>query len=371
MTSLASIANGLVISYDETIKTIQQTISVTLVGLAFVIGRTIHELVLGVIFILFKHPFDVGDRVDLYNQAEVASVPVIVKRVSLLYVVFRRVDDGKDVQFPNSRLTEKRIENLSRSGLNQEQISLYIDFLTSFKDIQYLRKELENFLIQPENSRDFKPDLGLRVMSIHDMSKLELKCSVIHKSNWSNDKLRAFRSSKLLCALIAAMKKVPIYKPGTALTASGFEGNPMYSVTVTEDEAVKKRDADKVKKEKKRIDYVKLANDGNAKPTEVTVSELSLEEAVAQEEKQRKKDEEAAEKARKEEQEKLEEEAARNAFMGISMPAGGAGRERSVSTARDGGSSPFTFISMRETGLRRSSPRSERPEIRGPYFQSY
>ena len=361
-----TVADHSVVSYDATIKDIQQTISVTLVGLAFVVGRTIHELVLGVIFVLFKHPFDVGDRVDLFNSTELASVSVIVKRVSLLYVVFRRVDDGKDVQFPNSKLTEKRIENLTRSGLNQQQVSLYIDFTTSFKDIQYLRTELESFLSERENARDFKPDLSLCVTSIHDMSKLELKCSVIHKSNWSSDKLRAYRSSKFLCALITALKKIPINKPSGSIVANGNEGNPMYSVMVTEDKAAKKRDEDKSKKQKKRIDFVKPATQDDGKATEITVKELTTEEAIVEEENLRKKEAAAAEKARKEEQEKQEEEAARKEFMQIPLQVEDANGERSASPSRDGDRSPLSFISMRETGLRRS-PRAERPEIKGPF----
>ena len=364
----------LVVSYDPTTKSIQQTIGVIFVGLAFAIGRTIHEFVLGVIFILFKHPFDVGDRVDVFNTTELASVSVVVKRISLLYVVFRRVDDGKDVQFPNSRLTEKRIENLTRSGLNQQQISLYIDFATPFKDIQLLRTELEGFLSQKENARDFKPDLNLRVVSIHDMSKLELKCTIVHKSNWSNDRLKGLRSSRFMCALIAATKKVPILKLNGSIVPSGNESNPSYSVMVTEDEAAKKRDADKSERQKKRIDWKEVPatkTDGNNKTApEITVHELSPEEIAEDEAKQRKKEEEAAEKVRKEEQEKREEEAARDILMEVPIPLESAARDRSASLAAGAESerSPFSFISMSERGIRRS-PRTEFPEIRGPFYQ--
>jgi hypothetical protein len=55
------------------------------------------EFLSGAIFIFFKHNFDVSDHVRLYNTAENTSVACIVKRMSLLYVIFERVDNGMKV----------------------------------------------------------------------------------------------------------------------------------------------------------------------------------------------------------------------------------------------------------------------------------
>jgi len=201
------------------------------------------------------HNFDVSDHVKLYNTAENNSVACIVKRMSLLYVIFERVDNGMQLQMSNVKLHGKRIENVSKSGLGREQIDLGIDFDTSFKDIQYLRTELSNFLSRNENCRDFRPYLDIRVNSIQDMQKIQLQCSFWHKSNWSNEQLRAARSSKFLCELIRAVRKIPISKPGGTRAKSGEEGKPSYVVTVSEDEAAAKRAAEKKKQQEKRMDY--------------------------------------------------------------------------------------------------------------------
>ena len=322
----------------------------------------------GAIFVFFKHAFDVGDRVDLFNLAEGLSVPVIVKRISLLYVVFERVDDGKDVQFPNIRLTDKRIENLSRSGLNREQIALHIDFNTSFRDIQALRGELEAFLRHRDNARDYRPELGLHVASIHDMDKLELTVRVAHKSNWADEDLRAARSSRFLCTLIAALKRVPINRPGGAGAKTGDEGRPAYSVVITEEEAMKKRDAEKLKMKKKRMDYVEEEEDSGADkavdagPGTKDASALNAGAPLTAEdvEAERKKAEEKLERECKEAEEKQQEEDARNQFSEIPAVVEQRGRTGSTAVSLAVGvasRSPYSFVGRDGVGLRRS-PRS-------------
>jgi hypothetical protein len=106
-----------VVEYVPKIEDLRQNISIALVGTAFVISRIAHvrgsyyilrfyrfslltlvqEFFAGAIFIFFKHNFDVSDHVKLYNSSENNSVACIVKRMSLLYVIFERVDNGMQV----------------------------------------------------------------------------------------------------------------------------------------------------------------------------------------------------------------------------------------------------------------------------------
>ena len=55
-------------------------------GLSFAFGGTVTEFVSCCIFLFIKHPFDVGDRVNI------DGVQLVVEHVSLMYTVFRRVD---------------------------------------------------------------------------------------------------------------------------------------------------------------------------------------------------------------------------------------------------------------------------------------
>jgi hypothetical protein len=69
-----------------------------------------------------------------------------------------------------------------------------------------------------------------------------VKAAYIFKSNWTVEGLRAARHSKLMCALVLAMRKVPIFGPAGGLAPLGDPANPSYSVTVSDEGASRSRD---------------------------------------------------------------------------------------------------------------------------------
>jgi hypothetical protein len=145
------------------------------------------------------------------------------------------------------------IENVSRSKAMKEQLDMFISFDTSLEDIEALRKEMEAFVRDPENSRDFQPDIVLECTGIGNMDKLQLKVEIRHKSNWSNETVRAARRSKFMCALVLALRNVPIYCPGGGCLPLGDPGNPSYSVAVSDEVAAAARDKAAKNKEGKRL----------------------------------------------------------------------------------------------------------------------
>lgn len=114
----------------------------------------------------------------------------------------------------------KRIENVTRSGLNREEVSVFVDFNTTFQDLENLKWELTRFVRAKENVRDYQANIEVRLNNIFEMNKLELVVSFTHKSNWANEELRAARSSKFKCALLSVIRNMPLVKPG------GLGGNP-------------------------------------------------------------------------------------------------------------------------------------------------
>ena len=348
------------VSFFQDLKT---TIQFSVLGLTFALGRIVYDFANGSIFVFFKHPFDVGDRVNVFNAQETQSAPLIVKRLSLLYVIFERIDDKSETQYPNIRLSERRVDNLSRSGLNRQVLTLDIDVTTTFKDIQLLRGQMQDFLNQRGNARDYRPELGLTVSSISSMAKMELTISVFHKSNWSNEALRAYRASRFLCALVAAVRRVPIARPGGGPPFTGDEAKPSYQVIVTEDEAARKRNAHKSGQLKKRVDYVPPKPEADTALSTAVSPLVTPGTATSEQE-----DEEAkakAEQAEKEEEERLqkeqEEQAAMTDFTAIPLerrPTAGASRPTDSDDVRagtdTGALSEYPFISVNEVGARRS-----------------
>lgn len=214
---------------NQSFTTTLATAGTALLSLSFVFSATAQELLGSCIFLFVKHPYDVGDRVDINNEQ------LVVERISLLYTMFRKVKDHKRTQVPNIVLNSLWVDNVSRSKAMREQINLSISFDTSFEDIELLREEMQKFV--RENGRDYQPDIDVEVLDLAEMNKMQLKIEIRHKSNWSIESIRAARRSKFMCALVQALRKVPIYAPGGGSAALGDKANPSYSVAISDAEA--------------------------------------------------------------------------------------------------------------------------------------
>lgn len=109
------------------------------------------------------------------------------------------------------------------------------------------------FVQAPENTRDFAPDLDIECLSLGELNKLELRIEIIHKSNWHNETVRRARRSKFMCALVLALRKVPIYGPGGGDPALGEAGNPRYTVTIPVQMAEDNKEKQAESKDAKRL----------------------------------------------------------------------------------------------------------------------
>ncbi|KAF5591952.1 mechanosensitive ion channel family [Fusarium pseudocircinatum] len=222
--------------FQSSFITTLTTAGTTLLSLSFIFAVTAQEFLGSCIFLFVKHPYDVGDRVDI------SGTRMVVNKISLLYSVFHRLDTMQTVQVPNIQLNNIWIENISRSKAMHETVEVNVSFDTSFEDIELLRLEMEKFVRQPENARDFQPDLSISVGGVGNLDKLLLYVTIAHKSNWHNDSVRASRRSKFMCALALALKKVPLIAPGGGGEPLGGPTNPSYSVTVTDEFAKNSRE---------------------------------------------------------------------------------------------------------------------------------
>jgi hypothetical protein len=235
------------------------TAGTAILSLSFVFAATAQEVLGSCIFLFVKHPFDVGDRVDLQTSDQLT-----VEHISLLFTVFKRINNGKLVQVPNIVLNGLWVENITRSKAMREQIQLFVNFDTTFEDVEALRQEMVSFVTAAANSRDFLPDIEIQVTGLAEMNKMELRIECCHKSNWSNETIRAQRRSKFMCALVLAIRKVPIYGPGGGAAALGSIDAPSYSVAVSPDDAAKFRDAFSDTKEAKRLIPTKKHDDAQS-----------------------------------------------------------------------------------------------------------
>ncbi|KIX95976.1 uncharacterized protein Z520_08231 [Fonsecaea multimorphosa CBS 102226] len=217
----------------------------TFTGCSFLFSSTAGELFAACITVFIKHPYDVGDRIN------VNDVDMDVIKISLLYSVFREVQSKQQIQIPNSVINGVWIKNLTRSKELREQMTLNVSVGTSFEDIETLRGEMLKYVA--EHKRDFMPAVDIQLMSIADLSKLELRVEFQHKGNYASDFVRAQHRSKFVCALLSAVRKVPIDGPGGGGPAAGSMESPSYTVAITDDVAKAAKAVFDDNKDKKRM----------------------------------------------------------------------------------------------------------------------
>ncbi len=194
----------ILLNYLPYLKQLQQSVSFLGLGLSFAVGRTFHHFLAGCVLVFFDHPFDIGDRVEVWNFAATTSQSLMVVRQSLLYTVFRRIDNNTEMQIANEVLYQKRIENVTRSGANRQAISLVVDFRTSFQDLQFLQARARGLRPPPRPQARLparpRAQHRQRPRAQQDGAQVRLRSL---KSNWST------RSSALLAACASCAPSSP------------------------------------------------------------------------------------------------------------------------------------------------------------------
>jgi len=192
------------IMLDAAISSLITGAGTVILGLSWLIGGTAQEVLSSIIFLFIKHPFDIGDNI------EVQGVPYTVKEMRLLSTIL--VDArGCDVQSPNILLNASYIMNKRRSGPMSEAFEFSVHYSTTFEQIEDLRSRMLTFV--KVERRDYFPAFDVYVVDIPDQGSMMLKAEIKYKSNWQMGILKSQRRNKWICAFKKALKAVKIYGP--------------------------------------------------------------------------------------------------------------------------------------------------------------
>lgn len=181
-------------------------------ALSWLFSGTAQEFLASCIFVLVKHPFDVGDRVYLYGNAGamLKGDDFFVKEISLLYTEFKKME-GQIVQAPNSYLNTLFILNMRRSGGLAEAVPLTVKFGTTLDQIDQLRQRLLEFV--KEEKREYQPNILTEIRDIVEAHSVNVNVVFFYKSNWQNELLRLQRRNKFICAMMISMQEAGIEGP--------------------------------------------------------------------------------------------------------------------------------------------------------------
>lgn len=195
-------------------------------ALSWLFSATAQEFLQSCIFVLVKHPFDVGDRITIYGNtgAALKGDDYLVKEISLLYTEFKKME-GHIVQAPNSYLNTLFILNMRRSGGLAEAVPLTVKFGTTLDQIDELRSRLLEYV--KAEKREYQPNILTEIRDIIEAYSVNLNVVFFYKSNWQNELLRLQRRNKFICAMMVSMQEIGIEGPRKRIPGAN-EDTPFY-----------------------------------------------------------------------------------------------------------------------------------------------
>lgn len=184
----------------------------TLLALSWLFSATAQEFLQSCIFVFIKHPYDVGDRVQVYgNSGDLGrGDDYFVKEIALFYTEFKKMQ-GHVVQAPNSYLNTLFILNHRRSGGLAEAVPIIIKFGTTLEQIDSLRQMLLEFVTSEK--REYQTNILTELRAVQEVHWLEMNVVFFYKSNWQNELLRLQRRNKFICALTMSIQECGIEGP--------------------------------------------------------------------------------------------------------------------------------------------------------------
>ncbi|KAG9039695.1 hypothetical protein FRB95_007122 [Tulasnella sp. JGI-2019a] len=192
------------VALDASFTSVLTGAGTLVLGLSWLIGGSAAEVLSSIIFLFIKHPYDIGDTVDIEGKT------YTVKEMRLLSTVL--VDStGVFTQAPHSSLTAFFIRNHRRSGPESEPFEFDVEYSTTFEKIEDLRSKMLAFV--ESRRRDFLPSFDVSVKDIPDQEKMTLAATIKYKSNNHLSTLKAKRRNQWVCALKHSLLEAGIYGP--------------------------------------------------------------------------------------------------------------------------------------------------------------
>lgn len=197
----------IVVVLDRQVVSLLTGAGAFILGLSWLIGNSLQEVLSSIIFLFIKHPYDVGDRVVIAKDKPESFT---VKEIRLLSTIFLDSNNCL-VQAPNSVLTTLLIHNIRRSPQMSETFEFDVGYDTTFEQIEQLRAKM--FAFVKSEARDFLPSFDVVVKDFPDQAKMTLSADIKYKSNWQQGAVKVKRRNKWMCALKTSLAELKIFGP--------------------------------------------------------------------------------------------------------------------------------------------------------------
>ena len=175
-----------------------------ILGLSWLISGGAQELLQAIVFLFIKHPYDVGDVVNIIDLKQ----EYVVEEMKLLSTIFRTTN-GEFFQIGNAKLASGNgIINQRRSGPTIEKFVFTVSYATTYQQLENLRAKMLLWLV--EQGRDFLPGLDLQILDLKAQESMQLNVGIRYKSNCQDYDLKAQRRNRWLCKFKQTLAELQI-----------------------------------------------------------------------------------------------------------------------------------------------------------------
>jgi hypothetical protein len=183
------------------------TIPTLLVSTAVAFGKALQRLVLSLAFIFVTKPYEVGDCIAIDKIEPL----FFVESISVLTTQLRTVHNRK-MMFPNWRMSELAVYNLSKNKVSKFDQFFELSFDTPELKLKKLRRDIAKFF--KEHSDSYAPDFWFVTSDAHPGGALILQIRFGVKNAFENTVLTATRRSEFFLLFRESCINLGIlYKP--------------------------------------------------------------------------------------------------------------------------------------------------------------
>ena len=153
------------------------------------IGSASSKYFEGLLFILVRRPYGIGDIIHISNVEQETSVDGsqgwIVQNVSLFETTATWVPTLERASFSNGSLASSRIINWARSPNARFNVFLSFPIATKYETVEIFKRAVEEYLkVRP---REWLALNGFRVKRIHtEKASMEVQILLQHRDPWQN-----------------------------------------------------------------------------------------------------------------------------------------------------------------------------------------
>ncbi|GKY96762.1 hypothetical protein MPSEU_000635600 [Mayamaea pseudoterrestris] len=158
-----------------------------IVGLGFMIGSASSKYLEGILFILLRRPYDIGDRINISDPLKDTSVTGspgwIVKDVNLYSTTVIYASTNEEATYSNGSLASSRTINMARSFKAQISCTIRFPVDAPYEKLLIFKKSIEKFILS--RPREYCSFIAFRATAVEaHLGYVEYAVYALMRASW-------------------------------------------------------------------------------------------------------------------------------------------------------------------------------------------